>query len=94
MDEKSTKKAKVADTIGWIGSLLLATCGAPLAWKCIATGRSDTSLLFLAMWLGGEICYVISIPMKAGWVPWLMLNYILNIVFVMIIAYYKLFPSL
>jgi uncharacterized protein with PQ loop repeat len=84
----------MADTIGWIGSVFLAVCGAPQAWKCYRAGSARAiSPLFVLLWLGGEVCYVVSVLLKFGWVDWMMLNYGLNILFASVIAYYMVFPK-
>ena len=84
----------MADTLGWIGSVLLAVCGAPQAWTCFRAGNArGISPAFVAMWLAGEVCYVVSVQMKFGWVEWMMFNYALNICFASVIAFYLVFPS-
>jgi len=84
----------MADTIGWIGSLFLAVCGAPQAWKCFRQRTAKgISPWFVTLWLGGEICYVVSVLMKFGWVSWMMFNYSLNIFFALVIAYYLVFAK-
>jgi len=91
--EKTPHNAK-ADAIGWLGSAMFAICGAPQAWKCFCAGNAEgISPWFIGLWLGGEICYVVSVKMKFGWVPWMMFNYALNIFFATVIAFYLLFPQ-
>ena len=83
----------MANFIGWLGSICFALCGLPEAVHCIKQGNAKgISLLFLLLWLGGEICYIISIAMQFGWVGWLMFNYFGNTIFVLIILWYYLFP--
>ncbi len=90
--KKTSRNAK-ADAIGWLGSVMFAVCGAPQAWKCFVAGNAEgISPWFIALWLGGEICYVVSVKMKFGWVLWMMLNYFVNIFFASVIAFYLLFP--
>lgn len=75
----------------WIGSMLLALCGLPLAIKVRKTGRAeDISWLFLLFWLGGEIALLIDRIPKHDWA--LVLNYIANIAFISIILRYKIKP--
>ena len=81
----------IMETLGYIGGLLLALCGAPQAFKSIKDKHSNgVSLLFLLMWLAGEILLLLysfqfhSIP--------LYLNYGFNIVVVSVILWYKVFP--
>lgn len=81
----------MADVIGWIGSVAFAVCGVPQAWECYnrksATGINPG---FVGLWLLGEVCYVISVLMKFGWVNWMMFNYIANILSIGVIIFYLL----
>ena len=81
----------MADILGWIGSVAFALCGLPQAWECIKNRTAKgISPGFIALWLIGEICYVISVLMKFGWVGWMMFNYIANIFSITVIMYYLL----
>jgi len=83
----------MADFVGWVGSVLLAVCGAPQAIQSFRQGHSrGISPWFLAFWLVGELSYVYSTAAKFGFVGWLVFNYVGNIVFVLVIIYYALFP--
>lgn len=78
-----------ADLIGWVGSVAFAVCGIPQAWECVKNrSAKGISPLFVGLWLIGEVCYVISVFMKFGWVHWMMFNYITNIVSIAVIVYY------
>jgi len=81
----------MADFIGWIGSIAFAICGIPQAWECYKN-RSATGInpFFIILWLIGEICYVLSVLIKFGWVNWMMFNYISNIISITVIIYYLL----
>jgi uncharacterized protein with PQ loop repeat len=80
------------ETIGWIGSILLAFCGLPQAIESFKTKNSDgLTWSFLIMWGVGEIFTVIYIIPKWHW-P-LIFNYTANIMFVGIILYYKIKPK-
>lgn len=80
------------ETIGWIGSLLLAFCGLPQAWESYKTKNSDgLTWSFLLMWGVGEIFTIIYIIPKWHW-P-LIFNYTANIIFISIIVYYKIKPK-
>lgn len=80
------------ETIGWIGSILLAFCGLPQAIESFKTKNSDgLTWSFLIMWGMGEIFTVIYIIPKWHW-P-LIFNYTANIMFVGIILYYKIKPK-
>lgn len=79
--------------LGWIGSICFAICGAPQAFKCVLDGHGrGLSRLFLSLWLGGELCYVAAVWMEFGWVSWMMVNYILNIVWILVILKYMVWP--
>lgn len=80
------------ETIGWIGSLLLAFCGLPQAWESYKTKNSDgLTWSFLLMWGVGEIFTIVYIIPKWHW-P-LIFNYTANIIFISIIVYYKIKPK-
>jgi uncharacterized protein with PQ loop repeat len=80
------------EIIGWIGSILLAFCGLPQAIESYRTKSSDgLTWGLLLMWFWGEIFTIIYIIPKWHW-P-LIFNYTANIIFLIIIIYYKLFPK-
>lgn len=80
------------ETIGWIGSILLAFCGLPQAIESYKT-KSSAGLTwgFIGMWLIGELLTVIYIIPQM--VLPLLFNYTANIIFVSIIVYYKIKPK-
>lgn len=80
------------DYIGWLGSILLAFCGLPQAIESYKT-KSSAGLTwgFLLMWFIGEIFTIIYIIPKWHW-P-LIFNYTANIIFLIIIIYYKIKPK-
>lgn len=83
----------MAEVIGWLGAILLALCGAPQAMKSLREGHSrGVSPSFLALWLGGELCFLYSTVAELGVVTWLVFNYAGNIVFLIVIIYYAVFP--
>ena len=56
----------LVEAIGWLGSTLLAFCGAPQAIKTYRTKQAeDLSWGFLFMWIGGEICTTIYVLVPA-----------------------------
>jgi hypothetical protein len=75
-------------SFGWIGSFLLACCGAPEAYLAWKRRRSDLSWIFLAMWGVGELCVLIPVLFEIK-VGFLLLNYIANVIFISVICYYK-----
>lgn len=78
------------EAFGIIGSILLGCCAAPEAIYSHIKGRNDNSWTFLLMWFIGEICILIYVIPKKD-IP-LIFNYGLNIIFISIIVWYKLYP--
>ena len=77
------------DNIGWIGSILMAFCGLPQAIESYKTKSSrGLSWGFLIMWFSGELLTMIYILPKMD-LP-LLFNYTANLIFLIIIIYYKL----
>ena len=80
------------DNVGWLGSILLAFCGLPQAIESYKTKNSDgLTWGFVLMWFVGEICTFIYIIPKMD-LP-LLFNYSANIMFLIIIIYYKINPK-
>ncbi|KKN46360.1 hypothetical protein LCGC14_0673880 [marine sediment metagenome] len=76
--------------LGWIGSIAFAICGAPLAWSCYVNKHANNvNSVFLALWIIGEVCYIIQVLVDYGFVPWMMFNYLLNVFFIVVVLYYK-----
>lgn len=79
----------MADVIGWIGSVAFALCGIPQAWECFKNRSArGISPLFISLWLTGEVCYVVSVLMKFGWVHWMMFNYLANLFSIAVIIFF------
>lgn len=79
-------------TLGWAGSLLLALCAIPQAYKSFKEKRTvGISPAFLWMWMGGEVMAAIYVYCEKYSLP-LMLNYISNIVLITIIIWFCYFP--
>lgn len=79
------------ETLGWIGSIMLALCGLPQAIESFRTKSSDgLTWGFLLLWAFGEIFTFAYIMPKMD-LP-LLLNYTANIIFLAIIIYYKMKP--
>jgi uncharacterized protein with PQ loop repeat len=80
------------ENIGWLGSILLAFCGLPQAIESYKT-KSSHGLTwgFILMWFIGEICTFVYIIPKMD-LP-LLFNYSANIIFLIIITYYKIKPK-
>lgn len=80
------------ELLGWIGALLLATCGAPMAWQSYKQGHSEgISAGFLWMWFFGEVLVLIYVLPQLLY-P-LILNYGFNIILVAIVIKYKYRPK-
>ena len=74
--------------IGWLSSVLLAACGFPLSLECYIKKSCDVGYPFLLCWGFGEILvlfYVIYLNKYP-----LIFNYSINILFLIIIFYYKI----
>lgn len=83
----------MTELIGWIGSIMFALCGLPQAILCIQQGHSKgVSRAFLGMWLVGELCFIFFTLAKFGTIPQLLLNYLVNLVFVIVIGFYMIYP--
>lgn len=81
------------ESIGWLGGACFAVCGLPQALTCIRQGHSEgINGGFLTLWILGEVLTITYVLAGLGLVWPLILNYALNLVFVTVIAFYKLFP--
>lgn len=77
------------EVVGWIGSLLLAFCGLPQAVQSWRTRSSDgVSWGLIYMWGLGEVMTFAYVLPKME-LP-LLFNYGANLVFLLVIAYYKI----
>jgi len=82
----------VISILGWLGSLLLAICGAPQAWQSYKDKHSDgISWAFLLLWGFGEIFCLGYVYDKFD-LP-LLMNYAVNILIVGVMIYYKINPK-
>lgn len=79
------------ETIGWLGSVMLAFCGFPQAVESWRTKNSDgLTWGFLLLWFWGEVfTFVFVLPTML--LP-LVFNYTANLIFLAIIIYYKIRP--
>lgn len=78
--------------MGWLGSILLAICGAPQAWQSFRDKHSDgISWAFLLLWGFGEIFCLGYVYNKLD-LP-LFVNYAINIIIVGVMVYYKINPT-
>jgi uncharacterized protein with PQ loop repeat len=80
------------ELFGWLGSFCLAICALPQAIKSIRDGHSNgLSYGLLILWFAGEVFTLLYICRSIHSLP-LLLNYISNILFLLIIFKYKIFP--
>ena len=70
-----------------IGSILLALCGAPEAWKCYKEKKCSIGWFMLILWFVGELLLIIFAMQTRQYV--LLLNYISNLAFLLIMIRYK-----
>jgi hypothetical protein len=76
--------------LGCIGSICFAACGIPQAWQCHRQGHArGVNEWFLALWLLGEVCYIVAVLLEFGWVWWMLTNYTINLLVICVIIYYK-----
>jgi len=79
--------------VGWFGGLLLTFCGVPMALQSYKEGHSKgINMLFLQMWLWGEIALLVYILFQPILMLPLLVNYLFNIILVLIILKYKIYP--
>lgn len=72
--------------------MLFALCGLPQAIQSLKQGHSNgLSWTFLMMWLFGEILTLIYVYPKSNILP-LLANYTLNLLFLIVIVWYRAFP--
>ena len=76
------------DTLGWIGGVLLALCAIPEVIKSIRTKACNLSHGFLWLWYLGEWFILIPVLVQ-GMAGFLVFNYMLNIVLISVLMYYK-----
>jgi len=78
--------------MGWLGSILLASCGIPQAWSSYKDKHSHgMSWAFLLLWAFGELFAMIYVYDKLD-LP-MMMNYGTNILILAIMIYYKIRPG-
>lgn len=77
------------ESIGWIGSFLFAICGLPQAIQSVRDGHSrGLNWAFILCWLGGEIFTILYVWPKMD-LP-LLTNYFINLIFLLIMLFYKI----
>lgn len=77
----------------WLGSFLLGICALPQSWKSMKDKETvGVSPYFLWIWLLGEAFTFIYVLFERFSVP-LLINYVLNILFISVILWYYYFPK-
>lgn len=80
------------EILGWIGATAFAISGVPQMIKSIREGHSSgVSHGLIWLWLTGEAAMLLYTTLKYSDVI-LLTNYIANLIFVGVIAWYKYFP--
>jgi len=77
------------EKIGLIGSILLATCGIPEAYRSYKNRDCSIGWLMLITWGLGEIFTLGYIVYKLGFLDPLLINYSINILVIGVMIYYK-----
>ena len=77
------------EKIGLIGSILLATCGIPEAYRSYKNRDCSIGWLMLITWGLGEIFTLGYIVYKLGFLDPLLINYSINILAIGVMIYYK-----
>ncbi len=83
---------ELIETIGWLGSALLAFCGLPETISCFITKKCTVPWALLVPWYLGEILAFIYTLKVFGINP-LLYNYMANILFISVMIYYRLKTS-
>lgn len=78
--------------IGWLGGILLALCGLPLAWSAYKTGKDNTNRTFLHWWLTGEVMLLTYVFWEHGFDWPLLFNYTSNIFLILFVLRYNYYP--
>lgn len=81
----------VQEILGWIGSIAFAVCAAPQAYDSWKKGNSrGITWGFFILWSVGEVFTLLYI-LPTGKLP-LIVNYLVNLMFLIVIGYYKVYP--
>jgi len=79
------------EIVGWIGAIFLACCGMPQALQSWKEGHSNgLSWGLILLWLFGEI-FTLAYVIPTGNLP-LIFNYIFNIIVILVMLRYKIWP--
>lgn len=87
-------ESQLISWIGWLGGILFAICGIPQAYTCWKDKNSyGLSWLFLITWFLGEVLTLTYILCKDVYDWPLIFNYTFNLLALLVIFYFKFFPS-
>ncbi len=79
--------------LGWVGAVFFAFCAVPQVIRTFKDGHArNLSALFLGMWLCGAVLCSGGTLLDVGVVPWLLFNYVLSLLCVLVLLRYKLSP--
>lgn len=79
----------MTEIIGWIGATCFALCALPQVIQCVKQRHAQgVSFWFILLWLLGEVFTLIYVLAKHGLDLPLTFNYILNIIFIIIILHF------
>ena len=82
-----------AELFGWIGCMAFSVCAVPQAYRSWKDGNSDgLDSVFLALWLVGEVSFIAAVLLRFGLVLWLVGNYVANLVCLLVIIRYRIWP--
>lgn len=81
----------MVEFVGWLGAILFSLCAAPQVIHVYKTKQTEAlSMLFLQMWLWGEI-FSLAYVLSNDVLQWpLITNYVFNILLVLYLVYAKL----
>ena len=84
------------ELIGWLGGVLLAACGLPLAISAIIKGSDNTNVYTLLMWMLGEVCFIVYTlaTINLSDAAPLLFNYGLNVAILLVVLKYHFFPRI
>jgi uncharacterized protein with PQ loop repeat len=79
--------------LGWVGAIFFAFCAVPQVIRTLKDGHAQNlSSLFLWMWFSGALLCAGGTLLDVGVVPWLLFNYALSLLCVLVLLCYKLSP--
>jgi uncharacterized protein with PQ loop repeat len=79
--------------LGWAGAVFFAFCAVPQVIATLKDGHArNLSSLFLWMWFSGAVLCAGGTLLDVGVVPWLLFNYVLTLLCVLVLLRYKLSP--